>query len=922
MTADPHLPRFADLDTAPGRRAVLRVAGASVALAAAAGCDAGPEEWGHPLHARPRGVAIEDATYATVLDLDGIGRGVLVRTRAGHPVKIEGNPEHPGSLGATDPFLEAAVLSLHDPARSRQLRERGRVPRGSAATMPDAALDGLRGEGLRILTGPTSSPTLARLVAAVRERLPGTRWHLWSPVGEGNAGAGAELAFGERLRMLPDPARANCVLALGGGLLDAGPDQLRLARGWAEARAAGRVAGRLPVLIVAESTPSLTGAKADRRLALPPAEIEALARGVAAELGVAVQGTHAEAATVAAALRRGGSSALVVAGREQPPAVHALAAAMNLALGSIGTTVHILPPLLAEPDDASSLASLAVAMEAGEVRRLLILDANPVHDAPADIPLAALLGRVPLSVHAGLHVDETALACTWHLPLAHPLESWGDSRAPDGTAAIRQPACVPRIAAACSAEQILAMLAGLEQDAQGVVRATWPALDDAAWRATLEAGVVAGSAPAPRLLPLRDGFDSGPAPQPQQDLVALFAPDPHLWDGRFATEAWLQELPRPLTKQAWGNAALVAPADAARLRLEDGMEVVLSLRGRSLRAPVIVLPGQAPGVVTLPLGGGRRAAGSVEGGVGFNAHGIRPSDAPWLAPGLELAALGDAPAGLVRAGWLHPANARESPPARTLAPGEGIPSLPPQPSLYPDWSYPGHAWGMVVDLDACIGCNACSIACQAENNTPVVGAEEVALGREMHWLRVDFHAEPDGRGAFQPVPCMHCEKAPCEIVCPVNATVHDHEGLNLMVYARCIGTRTCSNNCPYKVRRFNWHDYARQRGAVPVRNPEVALRPRGVIEKCTYCQHRIVAARTAAGLEGRVPRDGEIETACQRACPTRAIVFGDANDPDSAVSAAKREERNYALLGELGTRPRTTYLARIRATAEQEGEGA
>jgi molybdopterin-containing oxidoreductase family iron-sulfur binding subunit len=318
--------------------------------------------------------------------------------------------------------------------------------------------------------------------------------------------------------------------------------------------------------------------------------------------------------------------------------------------------------------------------------------------------------------------------------------------------------------------------------------------------------------------------------------------------------------------------------------------------------------------VTLPLGGGRQAAGGVEGGIGFDAYRLRPSAASWAAEGLAIAATGSTP--VVRAGWRHPHDARDPAPARTVAPGEGIPALPPLPSLYPEWSYPGRAWGMAVDLDACIGCNACSLACQAENNTPVVGAEEVARGREMHWLRVDLHAEPDGRGAFQPVPCMHCETAPCEVVCPVNATVHDHEGLNLMVYPRCIGTRTCSNNCPYKVRRFNWYDYGRQAGAVPVRNPEVPIRPRGVIEKCTYCQHRIAEARTQADLEGREIRDGDVETACQRACPTRAITFGDVNDPDSAVSRAKREARNYALLGELGTRPRTTYLARVRAAED------
>jgi Fe-S-cluster-containing dehydrogenase component len=916
MPVTPRLPEFDDLDTSPGRRGVLRAAGASLALAAAAGCDMAPEEWGHPLHARPRGVAIEDATYATVLELDGIGRGVLVRTRAGHPVKVEGNPDHPGSLGATDVFLEAAVLSLHDPARSRQLRRHGRVPRGAEATTPGIAIDALRGEGLHVLTGPVTSPTTARLIEAVLAAQPGARWHQWSPVAEDTALAGAMLAFGEPVTVRNDLSRADCVLSLGTGPLDHGPAQLMQARGWAEARARGREARRMPVTIAVESTPGLTGARADRRLALPPAEIEALARAVAAELGVpGAAGSHPEAAALAAALRRAGTAALVTAGREQPAAVHALAQAMNLVLGAVGTTVHHLPPVMARPEDCgASLRALAEDMAAGRVQRLLMLDVNPVYDAPADLGFPALLGRVPVSAHAGLHVDETALAAAWHLPLKHPLESWGDARAPDGTAAIRQPASVPRVAAARSPMEILAALAGVPAEGEAPVRATWPALDDLAWAEALERGVIAGSAPAPRRPALREGFDPGPAEARADGLVALFAPDPHLWDGRFATEAWLQELPRPLTKQAWGNAVILSPVDAARLGLADGAEVALELRGRHARAALLVLPGQAPGVVTLPLGGGRRAAGGVEGGIGFDAYRLRDGASPWVAPGLGLVPAGGAT--VVRAGWRHPHDARDPSPARTVAPGEGIPPLPPLPSLYPDWSYPGRAWGMAVDLDACIGCNACSIACQAENNTPVVGAEEVARGREMHWLRVDHYAEPDGRGAFQPVPCMHCENAPCEVVCPVNATVHDHEGLNLMVYPRCIGTRTCSNNCPYKVRRFNWYDYGRGAGTIGVRNPEVPVRARGVIEKCTYCQHRVAAARTAAELEGRGIRDGELETACQRACPTRAITFGDVNDPDSVVSRAKREARNYPLLGELGTRPRTTYLARVRPEPE------
>jgi molybdopterin-containing oxidoreductase family iron-sulfur binding subunit len=906
----------------PERRTVLRAAGASLALAAAAGCDIGPEEFGHPLHARGHGLHAEALSYATVLELDGLGRGVLVRTRAGHAIKIEGNPAHPASLGATDVFLEAAVLSLHDPARSRRIRRAGRALREAAGlpaflTERRAALAAEGGAGLRLLTGPVSSPTQRRLIGALLAAFPEARWHVHAPLGDAGAAEGARRAFGEAVVPVHDLSRAACILSLGADLLGPGPAQLRQARDWSVARAPGR-AGRAPLsrLIVAESVSSLTGAKADRRLALPPAGIEALARAVAAELGIAGAASHPEAPGIAAALRAAGPGALVAAGRGQPASVHALAHAMNAMLGAIGTTVRLIddPAGAAEADD---LAALAEAIAQGGVTDLLVLDANPVLDAPAGLDIPALLARVPHSVHAGLYPDETALACAWHLPLRHPLESWGDSLAFEGTAAIRQPATVPLVEAALSAEEILARTTGRPAAGEALVRETWRETWGEAgfqerWPAALEAGMVPDSAAPTRDMRLRADFDPGPAAPAAEGLTALFMPDPHLWDGRFAPDAWLQELPRPLEKLAWGNAALIAPQDAMALLLGDGAAVELMLQGRSLRVPVVIAPGQAPGVVALPLGGGRRAAGGVAPALGFDAYRLRPAEAPWAAPGLVLRPTGQV-LPLVSTAWHHPV-ASDPPPVRRVAPGEVIPPLPAPRSLYPDWSYPGQAWGMAIDLDACIGCNACSLACQAENNTPVVGPEETARGRAMHWLRVDRyqHGPVEApRTDFQPVPCMHCEKAPCEVVCPVNATVHDHEGLNLMVYPRCIGTRTCSNNCPYKVRRFNWGDYARATGALPVRNPEVPARPRGVIEKCTYCQHRIAAARTAANQEGRAIRDGEVETACQRACPTRAISFGDVNDPESAVSRARREGRHYALLGHLDTRPRTTYLARL-----------
>ncbi|WP_439599240.1 4Fe-4S dicluster domain-containing protein [Falsiroseomonas sp.] len=900
----------------PDRRSLLRAAGASLALATAAGCDIGPQEFGSPLYAPARGTDGQPGTrrsYATVLELDGLGRGVLVRTRDGHAIKIEGNPRHPASLGATDVFLESAVLALHDPARSRRLRRQGRVERDAAPFARDlaeqrAALAATGGQGFRLLTGPIASPTQRRLIAALLAQWPGARWHVHAPLADAAAAEGTRLAFGAAVTPLPDLLRARTVLCLGADPLGPGPAQLAQARAWAQSRARGRQEGRLPALIVAESTPSLTGAKADRLLVLPPWEIEALARAVAAELGIAAAAgaTHPEAASLAATLRGAGAEACVLAGRGQSVAVHALAHAINATLGA---AVPCIPdPTAAE---AGTLQDLAAEIAAGRVTHLLVLDSNPVFDAPGRLDLCA----VPHTVHAGVQVDETALACTWHLPLRHPLECFGDSRAFDGTAALRQPATLPLVEAARAPEEILGMLAGLPGDGfvltQETWRAAWGEAFEANWLAALEAGVVAESATPPRVLPLRADFALPPPARRPTAPVALFAPDPNLWDGRFATEAWLQELPRSLGNLAWGNAVLMAPADARAAGIVEGEEVELQLAGRALRAPVLVVPGQAPGVVTLPLGGGRRAAGGVPGGVGIAAYGLRPAESPWLAEGLQIRATG---AQLWAERGADHALAGDAPRVRRLAPDQAVPPPPPPRSLYPDWTYSGAAWGMAIDLDTCIGCNACVVACQAENNTPVVGPEETARGRAMHWLRVDRVATgtPEAPQVdFQPVPCMHCEKAPCEVVCPVNATVHDHEGLNLMVYPRCIGTRTCSNNCPYKVRKFNWAGYARAADAVPVRNPDVPLRPRGVIEKCTYCQHRIKGAQDVARQEGRAVRDGEIVTACQSACPTRAIHFGDINDPESAVSRAKADARNYALLGNIDTRPRTTYLAKL-----------
>jgi len=594
---------------------------------------------------------------------------------------------------------------------------------------------------------------------------------------------------------------------------------------------------------------------------------------------------------------------------------------INAALGSFGTTIRAIEPVRPALSGVQTFEDLAQAIETGQVSRLIVLGGNPVYTAPADIDLSALIRRIPLSLHLGQHRDETADVCHWHIPESHPLESWGDLRAFDGTVGLRQPVTTP-LRPGLSAEEFLGLMAGQNLGGHRLVEATWrEAWGDRfqeLWPRSLEDGVIPDTIAPSIDVTVRADWKLEPAtPSPTAEIDVVFAPDPSVWDGSYANNGWLQELPKPLTKQAWGNAALIAPETAAIFGLSSGDAVDLSIGGRAVRAPVWLLPGHAPGAVTLTLGYGRQKAGRIGNGVGFDAYAARPSQQPWTATG-EIKVAGER-SPLISTQQHHSLQSRDI--VRVVSPGQQPVPQVGHPTLYPEWPYEDHAWGMAIDLDACIGCNACVIACQAENNIAVVGPEEVAKGREMHWLRVDRYysgdpANPDTY--FQPVPCMHCEKAPCEVVCPVNATVHSSEGLNDMVYNRCIGTRTCSNNCPYKVRRFNFLDYQGTDYTAPsdAMNPQVTVRDRGVMEKCTYCVQRIGAARADARVENRRISDGEVLTACQQACPTQAIVFGDVNDPESAVSRLKKSPRNYALLDELNTRPRTAYLARVEAPQE------
>ncbi|MGH8713187.1 MAG: TAT-variant-translocated molybdopterin oxidoreductase [Casimicrobiaceae bacterium] len=936
-------PRFAE-QFAFDRREFLKLMSASLALAGLGACTREPQEQILPYGNAPLDEAAGQPRYfATATTLGGFATGVLVETNMGRPTKIEGNPLHPASLGATDIFAQASVLDLWDPDRSQTVTRNGQVSTWeSFSTALRRRLPGLgarQGEGLRVLSGTVTSPTLAAQRKALLERYPKAQWHQYDPINRDSVYEGTRLAFGEALDVRHRFDKARAIVSLDADFLGAGNARVRAARDFAQGRGAG---GRAPApnrLYALAAGPTLTSAIADHPVALRAGDVEGVARRLAKLLGLPVAAPDtvpgvAESWLAACArdLQSHRGASVVVAGEAQPPPVHALAHLINQALGNVGSTVAYTAPVVADPArQDESLRALARDIAAHAVDTLLIVGGNPVYCAPADVRFGESLAGVALTVRLGLHEDETSARCQWHLPAAHDLEAWSDARAYDGTVTLMQPLIAP-LYAGKSAHELLALLGeGTARSGYDIVREQWrPKLGadfELGWTTALRDGVVAGSALPEKPVTLRSDVlaheSATPISAGDSSLELIFTPDPSVWDGSFANNAWLQELPRPLTKLTWDNAVLVAPALAKRLQLDNEDLVELSCRGRTLAAPVWIVPGHADGAASLSLGCGRTHAGRVGNGHGCNAYALRTSDAPWLSRGLEIRKTGRKYP-LATTQHHHAMDGRDLVRVATVAQFDADPhgaaggrhATPPIGTLYPPFKYDGYAWGMAINLGACIGCNACTIACQAENNIPVVGKAEVARGREMHWIRVDryYEGEPDTpRTHFQPVPCMQCERAPCEVVCPVEASVHDSEGLNVQVYNRCVGTRFCSNNCPYKVRRFNFFQYADEKteSLKAQRNPEVTVRMRGVMEKCSYCIQRIANGRIEADKAGRRIRDGEVVTACQAVCPTQAISFGDLNDPASRVKALKASPLNYALLGELNTRPRTTYLAKL-----------
>jgi molybdopterin-containing oxidoreductase family iron-sulfur binding subunit len=941
------------------RRQFLTLSGAISAMAGIEGCIRRPVEKIMPYSNPPEdvnpGVPLH---YASVANRRGEAIGLLVQAYEGRPTKIEGNPDHPASRGATDLITQASVLGLYDTDRARGPSHAG-IPKSyaevdDALKALDAKMAASGGAGLRILAEPTNSPSFVRLRAAIAQRLPAARVHTYAPVNDSQARAGAKLAFGRPLVALPDLSKARVILALDSDFLMTEAGSVAAGREFGAGRKMTSSTDRPPNrLYVVESGMSVTGSNADHRLRLPANAIGAYLKLLGAELasqgvslgavsaalsGPKLEGVPAQwLKVVAKELASNKGASVVLVGSGQPAAVHALAHAINAALGNAGNTVMYVDPADAEePDAFQSIAELTRDMAAGKVQALLILGGNPVYDAPADLKFKDALAKVPLSISLASRVDETAELCTWHVPRADELETWGDQLSRAGFYSVQQPLISPLFDARSDIE-VLAVFAK-EPDTSGaaITRATAKARglgDELVWQATLQKGIapnvqsqVIGAASiaedavasAVRALPA--------AVAPSADnLEIVFVADNKLFDGRYANNQWLLEMPDPITRITWDNVALFAPTTAKELGIKSGDMVRISAGGASIDVAAWLQPGQAKNSIGLTLGWGRTRAGSNAGGAGFNVYPLRTSSAPHFATGAKVEKLGKT----YSLSQTQEHDVMEGRPIALDATVEEYAKLadfgqwnvpdPAEPPLWKRVDYSeGHQWGMVIDLNSCTGCSACVIACQAENNVPTVGKDQVARGREMHWLRIDryFTGEDadEPEVAFQPIACQHCEEAPCENVCPVNATSHSPEGLNDIAYNRCIGTRYCMNNCPYKVRRFNFLNFNLD---IPETrkmqfNPNVTVRFRGVIEKCSYCVQRIQAGKIAAKREGRALKDGDIVPACQQACGSQCITFGDINDPKTEVSRMRKIDRGYALLADVGTHPRTRFLGKIR----------
>ncbi|MGM0577299.1 MAG: TAT-variant-translocated molybdopterin oxidoreductase [Myxococcota bacterium] len=947
------------------RRKFMGLMGASAALAGTgiAGCVRKPAEHIMPFARRPEDrIPGRPNFYATAFQLGAAVQALVVESQDGRPTKIEGNPEHPGSLGAASTYAQASILGLYDPERStKPYHGEQQTTWKKAWAAFDETLAAARDNdcaSMALVVESVVSPTFRGLLSSFKEAFPQVRIVVSDPAWPANARAGAALAAGDRAAARYDLEGAKVVVSLDSDFLHTEGDAVAAARHFSDGRRVEGPKDEMNRLYAVGPMFSVTAAMADHRLAVKGTRVgdflQALASelldghgmnapGAAGKLGDATFDAHPRGTehvkAIAKDLLDNRGRSVVVVGERQPAWVHALGHMVNTMIGADGKHVH----WYTEDDlpELHSVAELAEALDTGDCDTVIVLGANPAYTAPADLELGDKLSRAEAVFHAGTHRDETARVAHWHLPTSHYLESWGDLRAADGTVSIVQPLIAPLHKTSSILELAARIVEGKWLTGHDLVKGFWQdatdgALSDENWRRWLHRGVAdlpareAGPSPTYQGLAGAVPGDAGDAEGFEIDFIL----DPTIFDGRFANNGWLQEIPDPITKLTWDNAALIAPKTAGRLGVTAGDMLTVSHGGRSLELPAWPTPGVAEDTVVLPLGYGRKSLGVVAADCGFDTYTLRTTGAQWFASGASVTKA---------AGTYTLATTQHH---DTLEPGFGYDKRPmareatlaeyrEHPKFVEDgeilepemirspFEEPAltgkQQWGMSIDLNACIGCNACTVACNSENNIPVVGKERVLEGREMHWIRIDRYYvgdDPDQPDAVvQPVPCMQCENAPCETVCPVAATTHSPDGLNDMAYNRCIGTRYCANNCPFKVRRFNFFNF--NQDVHPLhqmqKNPDVTVRFRGVMEKCTYCVQRINQAQIDAKVDGDgVVEDGAIQTACQQTCPTGAIVFGDVADPDSRVSRAKKQPRDYVMMSELNVKPRTSYLAKLR----------
>lgn len=935
--------------------------------------------------------------YATSMPTRYGAIPLIASTTDGRPTKLEGNPLHPYSNGGTDGFAQASILDLYDPHRSRAIKHKGEVVETAAF---DEFLKGISqsgGKGVAILAENTNSPTRDRLRLQMERDFPGLVWCEYEPLGADEAEVANVAAFGAGVRLLPKIERADVILALDSDFLNVAETGTGYASGFSARRNPDQKGAPMNRLYVVESHYTPTGGMADHRLRCKLSSMGELTRRLglaivaetkdptlAALLGSAPQSdialNDAWINECAADLIAAAGRSLVLSGPQSPAPLQVLVHAINKALGNLGAT--ILGVTNSAPTSAS-ISELAKSIAAGTVQTLFIFGGNPAYNAPADLDFKNLLAKLPHVVRLGLFEDETSKVAEWHIPAAHYLEAWSDARTYDGTYTSVQPMILP-LWNGLSELEILGKLLGAASNAgPDLVRTTFDTLATAAaveeagglemlWNSFLRIGFLPNSAFATATLEMNSAGAAAlvakMAPPPAEGLELVFTQSSSVDDGRYANNSWMLETPDFVTKITWDNAVQISPATAKRLGIKSNnfgtlgviaeklgndvnydlvADIVeISNGSRTIEIAAIVTPGQADDSLSIPLGYGRDEVSALMQNVGFDVYPLRQSDAMRFASGITLKRTNRTYA--IAQTQEHRSMegrdfVRETTQARyqedpTFAQTMGMDShIPPNISLYthPELTSK-EQWGMTVDLNTCTGCNACVVACQAENNVPVVGKDQVRKNRDMAWIRLDryFAGDPEDPEMLpQAIMCQHCENAPCETVCPVNATVHSEDGLNLMAYNRCIGTRYCANNCPWKVRRFNYFDYNQRpidqlywgplakKGMADslkmVKNPNVTVRMRGVMEKCTFCIQRIEEAKIARIVEAgpTAKSDTPISTfkvACQQACVSDSIVFGDINDPEGRVAQLRKGDRGYTMFKYVNAAPRVTYLARIK----------